>query len=228
MDSNNKLCMDEVSALVTSVSGIIPAQRALHKAGFSFSKEPFESQRETWNHIWKNSGYRLQLHAFFFLERWLKQKELMPMLWETSVSWQDSVDDWPLCDGLSKINTKALETYPEKVYPQLVLWNQSDNLWKRRQSVVSLLYYSRTKKTFLPFSNIEAQVEPLLKDKEYYVQKGIGWTLREMYTVYPDETFPFLKKHIKDLSPIAFTISIEKMAEAYKDELKRLRKIKKV
>ncbi len=226
MTSSHKQYLDEVANAIESVPRVIPARRALHKAGFSFSKLPFGNQLDIWNYIWKNSSFWVQLHAFFFLENSLNRKELFEQLWETSVSWQEDVDDWSLCDSLAKINTKALELHPEKVYPQLSDWNQSDNLWKRRQSVVSLLYFSRTKKVFLPFEKIAVLVMPLLKDKEYYVQKGVGWALREMYTIYPADTFPFLKMHIRNISAIAFTISIEKMAEERKNELKRLRIIK--
>ena len=134
------------------------------------------------------------------------------------------MNDWGYCDALAKINTKVLETYPTEVYRQLATWNKDKNLWKRRQSVVSLLYFSRTKKDYLPFSKIAALVEPLLSDKEYYVQKGVGWALREMHTVYPKETMPFIQKHIKSISAIAFTIAIEKMSVAEKEKIKGLRK----
>jgi 3-methyladenine DNA glycosylase AlkD len=113
---------------------------------------------------------------------------------------------------------------PAKAYAQLKKWNKDQDLWKRRQSVVSLLYYSLTKKVHLPFSKIEKLVTPLLTDKEYCVQKGVGWTLREMYTVYPEETFPYFVKHIKSISSIAFTIAIEKTSAQLKAQLKTLRK----
>ena len=216
----------EVNSAIGSVSGVIPTQRALHKAGFTFTTQPFEVQLEIWNHIWKNSGYRTQLHAFFFIERYITKKELLGILWETSVSWQEEVNDWPLCDALAKINSKALEVHPTKVYPVLAEWNTSTDLWKRRQSVVSLLYYSRTKKEFLPFSQIAAMVAPLLNDNEYYVQKGVGWTIREMNNVYPVQTVSFLQEHIKNISAIAFTIAIEKFTDTAKDALKLLRKSK--
>ena len=145
-------------------------------------------------------------------------------MWPVIVQWQDQVDDWPLCDALAKIYTKALVAEPVKVYTQLKKWNKDPDPWKRRQSVVSLLYYSRTKKTYLPYVKIERLVTTLLSDKEYYVQKGVGWTLREMYTVYPGETFPFIVKHIKTVSSIAFTIAIEKMSAERKTQLKALRK----
>ena len=117
-----------------------------------------------------------------------------------------------------------LELAPEKVYRVLKAWNKDKDLWKRRQSVVSLLYYSRTKKDYLPFSKIEVLLTSLLADKEYYVQKGLGWALRELRNVYPKEAHAYLTKHIRAISPIAFTISVEKVEEKEKEKLKALRK----
>lgn len=226
MSSNqHKNHLNEVTIRINSTSHVIPAQRKAFRQGFSFSKEPFEQQLEIWNRIWKSSDtFRVRLYAYLFLEQHVNKKDLHALLWQTSSSWQEEVDDWGLCDALAKINSKVLVSYPAEVYRTLAIWNKDKNLWKRRQSVVSLLYYSRTKKEYLPFNNIAALVEPLLTDKEYYVQKGVGWTLREMHTVYPNETIPFLQKHIKNISAIAFTIAIEKMNEAGKKKLKVLRK----
>ncbi len=220
-----KAHLKEVTDRINNTDSAIPAQRAAFKNGYSFSKEIFETQLPKWDYIWKHSNnFRAQIHAYFFLEQYVKRKELHAQVWATSVSWQEEVNDWPLCDSLSKLNTKVLETYPAEVYKQLEAWNKHEDLWKRRQSVVSLLYYSRTKKVYIPFKKIEALVAPLLGDKEYYVQKGVGWTLREMYNVYPTETLSFLQQHIKEISAIAFTISIEKLDESKKDQLKQLRK----
>jgi len=218
---------DEVLARINTIPAIIPEHRKAFKQGFSFSKDSFQKQLPIWNAIWKNNrSFWVRIHAFFFLEQYVTKKELLPAIWQTSVSWQDEVDDWALCDSLAKLNTKALEALPVDVYSQLYRWNKDKNLWKRRQSVVSLLYFSRTKKVYLPFEKISALVEPLLADKEYYVQKSVGWALREMHTVYPAEMLPFLQRHIKEISAIAFTIAIEKMSGTGKDKLKQLRKKK--
>jgi 3-methyladenine DNA glycosylase AlkD len=172
----------------------------------------------TTNNFW------VKLHAYFFLERHLKKESELLEMWPVIVCWQDEVDDWGLCDALAKVYTKILEVDEAAVYRQLKAWNTDENLWKRRQSLVSLLYYSRTKKNFLTFDEIEQLIGPLLTDKEYYVQKGVGWSLRELHNVYPAETFPWLKLHIKSISAIAFTIAIEKMGPLMRDELKALRK----
>jgi hypothetical protein len=223
---NHAKHLEEITKGINSTSPVIPAQRALHKAGFSFSTLPFDEQLKIWNYAWKfSNNFRTQIHAFFFLERYINKKELLATVWQTSVSWQQEVDDWPLCDSLSKINSKLLEAHPEEVYQQLALWNKDANLWKRRQSIVSLLYYSRTKKTYLPFEQIATLIAPRLKDKEYYVQKGIGWALRELHNVYPAATLLLLNENLKDISAIAFTAAAEKISTVIKDDLKAKRRL---
>jgi len=178
-----------------------------------------------WKHIWNTaSGWRPRIHAFFFLEKHLKRADLIHDIWQTSCSWQNDVCDWGLCDALAKLNTKALEVFPDEVYRQLCEWNTSADLFKRRQSVVSLLYFSRTKKVFLPFEQLTALMPSLLPDKEYYVQKGLGWALRELHTVYPETGSAYIRSIVRGLQPIAFTIAIEKMSVAEKDNLKTIRR----
>jgi 3-methyladenine DNA glycosylase AlkD len=217
----------EIKTHLGAVQGNIPLHRKESRRIYSFSDLPFTGQMTIWNELWQNeAGFYSRLHAFFFLERHLKKPENLKAMWPFIVRWQDQVDDWPLCDSLSKIYTKILEIMPGEVYAQLKAWNRDENLWKRRQSLVSLLYYSRTKKQYLEFNQIEPLITNLLTDKEYYVQKGVGWTLRELYNVYPTETEAYLSHQIKLVSPIAFTIAIEKMDATGIHELKALRKRK--
>ena len=103
-------------------------------------------------------------------------------------------------------------------------WNTSKNLWERRQSLVSLFYYARTKKEHVSFELTQQLVYPLLTDKEYYVQKAVGWTLRESYNVYPKQTFIFIEENIRNLTPVAFTTCLEKMTEKQKQTLKEKRR----
>jgi len=216
---------EEVIQHINTVTGNVPMHRRASKHAYSFSNSPLEQQLAIWDQVWRNSdAFWVRAHAFFFLERNMNKSGALQTMWPIIVKWQDQVDDWPLCDALAKVYTKVLVVAPGKVYAQLKKWNKDHDPWKRRQSVVSLLYYSRTKKIHLPFSKIEKLVTVLLSDKEYYVQKGVGWTLREMYTVYPKETFPYFLKHIKSISSIAFTIAVEKMSAQLKAQLKVLRK----
>jgi 3-methyladenine DNA glycosylase AlkD len=215
----------EIAQHIKTITGNVPAHRRASKHNYSFSTGTFKQQLAVWDQVWHNTDdFWIRAHAFFFLERNIKKPGALQVMWPVIAGWQDKVNDWPLCDALAKIYTKILVVASGKVYARLKKWNKDNDPWKRRQSVVSLLYYSRTKKDYLPFGKIEKLVTPLLKDKDYYVQKAVGWTLRELYTVYPKETFPYLIKHIKSISSIAFTIAIEKMNINLKEELKTYRK----
>ena len=223
--ANNTVHLHEVLAHLRTVKGSVPIHRRASKQVYAFSGLPFIAQLEIWGELWRTeSDFWVRLHAYFFLERHTKKENELQAMWPVVLQWQKQVDDWGLCDALAKIYTKILEVLPGPVYKQLQQWNASGNLWMRRQSVVSLLYYSRTKRTYLPFQQVIQLIAPLLPDKEYYVQKGVGWALRECHTVYPRETLAWLSANIKKVSSIAFTISIEKMETDIKNKLKAARK----
>jgi 3-methyladenine DNA glycosylase AlkD len=218
---------EEIKAHLGSFYGNIPTHRRESKQKYTFSALPFGEQLVVWDELWRTADdWWVRLHAFFFLERHIKKENELKEMWPVIVHWQDQVDDWGLCDSLAKIYTKILEVEPVVVYTQLKQWNKDKNLWKRRQSLVSLLYYSRTKKLYLDFNQIEPLITHLLADKEYYVQKGLGWALRELRNVYPVETISYLQTHIKQISAIAFTIAIEKLDAGTINEIKVLRKVK--
>ncbi len=218
---------NEIIGHLNSFQGDIPRHRRESRRQYTFSKLPFEEQLAIWDLIWRrHPGFYPRLHAFFFLERHMKKEVHLRAMWPVIVHWQDEVGDWGLCDALAKIYTRILEFMPEVVYPQLVQWNTGENLWKRRQSIVSLLYYSRTKKIYLKFNEIIPLLARLVNDKEYYVQKGLGWALREVHNVYPEEAFAWLKENIRSISAIAFSPAIEKMDVRRVGEVKVLRKQK--
>jgi len=145
-------------------------------------------------------------------------------MWPAVVKWQDEVDSWGLCDALAKIYTKILVVMPGEVYAQLKRWNKDPNLWKRRQSVVSLLYYSRTQEQHLPYEKIVPLIDELISDKEHFVQKGVGWALRELRTAYPRQAASYLARNARSLTSIAFAIAVEKLSDAERSRLKDLRK----
>jgi 3-methyladenine DNA glycosylase AlkD len=226
-DSDYQIQLQEIRSHIQALRGSVPLHRSESRRTYSFSTLPFPEQLAIWDELWRTeNNFWLRLHAYFFLERHLKKESELQTMWPVIVGWQEQVDDWGLCDALAKIYTKILVVMPGEVYEQLKAWNRSENLWKRRQSVVSLLYYSRTKKQYPTFDQVVQLITPLLSDKEYYVQKGVGWSLREMHWVYPEQALFWLKANIRQISAIAFTIAIEKVGAATILEIKALRKIK--
>lgn len=201
-------------------------QRDLCRAGYSFSKQPIETQLAIWDHIWKQADiHEVMSQAIIFVDQ--KLNRLDPATgWKVVKGWVDRIDNWAHSDMLSKFFGRWMDKIPEAVFPQMVKWNSSKNPWERRQSMVSLVGYTKSKQ---PVHGIEEQlwlVKPLLKDPDYFVQKGVGWALRELGVKYPSEVWMFLKAHVKEISSVAFSAAAEKLDRGKKDVLKGMRKKK--
>ncbi len=226
MATKQQQFLQEVTRRIAESGNTIPEQRTLFRQGYSIFGQPVNNQLAFWDFVWREtSNNKVRLQSFFYLETIVPKKEYATLIWGYASAWQEQVACWSHCDCLAKIYTKLLETEcREAVYARLCDWNCSPDLWKRRQSVVSLLYFYRTKRTFEPFQRIAPLVKNLLGDPEYYVQKGVGWTLREMHSVYPEGTYELIAGEVKNIHPIAFTIAIEKMKDKEKQVIKKLRK----
>ena len=202
----------------------LPVQRQISKDGFEFSNQPIEVQLRIWDDIFHTTDlHEAKFQALFFLESVLK-KINNELIWEKAKHWVKGIDNWAHSDLLSSVYSKMLEQNGDMIYPQLVKWNISKFHWERRQSVVSLLYYRRNRKKFLAFEKMISLVENLLEDEEYYVQKGVGWTLRELWQVDEKMTEQFLLKNLSRISSIAYIAAVEKVPVEKRNEWKLNRK----
>lgn len=218
--------LKEVQANVNATPKNVASQTKLAKHSYSFSNRSLSEQLVIWDYIWHNATDDWTcMQSYLFLEANLKNKALLADSWNLIKNWQKRVNNWGDSDALSRLYTKILELIPDKVLGQLEQWNKSPNLWDRRQSLVSLLYFSRTKKVFLHFDTIIQFIDRLLIDEEYYVQKAVGWSLKESYNVYPRETLRYLYENSTRISATAFGAATEKLKKEDKKRLKNIRKI---
>jgi 3-methyladenine DNA glycosylase AlkD len=202
----------------------VPMQRSILKTGYTFSTLTLQDQLPVWDAIWKNADvYEVLSQCIYFVERNLLKLDANE-LWEVVRLWVKKIDNWAHSDGLSDIYAHLMEKMPEKIYGQYKLWNKSENPWERRQSLVGMLLYSKKRKTLLPAAKLLDMVGPLIADKDYFVQKGLGWALREIGNIYPEETMAFLNKHCTILHSVAFTTAVEKIDVQIKEMLKARRK----
>ncbi len=209
------------------VHGLVSkAQAEICKTGFDFSSSDKEKTFLIFDRVFKESpSHEGKNQALLYLDKNYKHISITSQL-SILPQWVKYVDNWAHSDYLSKFLTR-LHAYPESkqnIYTLVKKWNTSKLLWERRQSLVSLFYYSRTKKEYIDFESTKNLVTPLITDKEYFVQKAVGWTLRESYNVYPKQTYQFIEEQIKQISSTAFTTCLEKMTEKEKQHLKQKRK----
>ncbi|MEQ9364735.1 MAG: DNA alkylation repair protein [Leptospirales bacterium] len=236
-ETRRRICNTQLEMLGLS----LPQLREINQAGFSFYPDRGAAKHaqgagsglsaagekallRAWGEVWTESRiFDAKIQALLYYEG--RIKELSARIhWPALKAWARDIDNWDHSDRFSKIFAQLLENSPHAVYPTLQKWNRSRNPWLRRQSIVGLLCFNSLRETRPPARDILPLVENLLADSDSYVQKGVGWTLRETGRAYPRETLAFLYKHIRALSPAAFSAATEKISKSEKRKLKDLRK----
>lgn len=199
--------------------------RKLAKAGWSLNGEGVDWLNYA-DKLYKGSLVFEVKNTALYLIEYNDKKINEQNKFEILPGWINHTDNWAHSDNLSKFYTRFLESdsLKEPCFELLKKWNSDADLWKRRQSLVSLFYYAKGKKNFLPYAKSEKMIRNLINDKEYFVQKGLGWALRESFHVYPQETFNFISKNAEKISSTAFSAACEKMSIKEKELLKTKRR----
>jgi 3-methyladenine DNA glycosylase AlkD len=169
----------------------VPQLRKITQTGFSFSDESEETILAIWNYIWHTSPYfEVMSVASMYYE--LQKSQIPFFTWSTLVHWQQRVENWAHCDGLASIYSYQLAQCPLLVYPQLQIWNRSANQWQRRLSLVSLIHYTGKNAVFMTPDDVFPLIYACLDDQRPYVQKAVGWVLREMSKKYSNAVKQFV------------------------------------
>ncbi|HLI70918.1 MAG TPA: DNA alkylation repair protein [Ktedonobacteraceae bacterium] len=204
----------------------VPVLRRVGREGFSFYQRSAEEILAIWNYIWFHSPYYEVLSmALGYYERF--GAKIAPETWPVLSGWSKRVENWAHCDSLANIYSYLLAQRHDEVYDQLRQWNASTEIWLRRLSLVSLIHYSGKKAVFLPLDEVLPMLTNCLDDQRLYVQKALGWVLRETGYVYHDEVRAYLEKYITIMSSIAFSTAADCFQPADRQELMALRKLRR-
>ena len=115
---------------------------------------------------------------------------------------------WDTVDYIAAALTGPYFTmFPEKIKKVTGAWNRSDDVWLQRSS---LLFQNKYKKQ-TDIELLSAYVRRLAGSKAFFVQKAIGWTLREYSKTNPGWVARFVREQ-----PLA--------AVSKKEALKRMKK----
>jgi 3-methyladenine DNA glycosylase AlkD len=112
----------------------------------------------------------------------------------TTGAWWDLVD--PLAaDGIGHL----LAQNPKQMSKLLRQWSKCDDMWKRRSSIIAQLRFKEDTDLDLLY----ACIEPSLDSKEFFLQKAIGWALRQHAWTDPAETRRYVKRMEGKLRPLS-------------------------
>ena len=189
--------------------------RSLLNRPLPLFEQPVEQQFKIFQKIWISANvFELKMLPLYWLET-LAIEQLL-IFSKQLVAWATEIDNWALSDSLCGHYAKIFEYAPEELEPIYRRWNKHSNPWLRRISMVGILYYSRSRKKFPPFALLSRFVVPHFKAEEYYVQKAVGWTIREFYNAYPLETTRFIKNNLELIHPDAWYAATEKLDQTLK------------
>ena len=178
------------------------AQRATARRLFTAHRmETAEEWRETCLAIWRAAEYReeryaaIDLTGFKYYREW-QTLQTLPMYEEMIVTgaWWDFVD--PIASGRLG---PLLRRYPARMRNKMLQWSRSPNIWKRRSAILCQLSF----KGETDLDLLYASFEPSLGSKEFFLQKAIGWALRQYAWTDPREIRRYVRANTNRLSALS-------------------------
>lgn len=105
---------------------------------------------------------------------------------------------WDTIDFISPNLAGSLcQKFPDLLIPTCERWNMDSHFWIRRAGVIIQLRYKQHTNTELLFN----MIRPLMHEKEFFIRKAIGWSLRELAKFQPEVVIHFVENN--SLSPLS-------------------------
>ncbi len=140
--------------------------------------------------LWERAEREYQYAALDYIEKSLKKlsKENLSLIEYliTTKSWWDTVD--MLASKPVGIIAKG---HPEVITETIDGWAYGDQLWLRRSAILFQLKYKHQTNEELLYRYIEQNAD----SKEFFIQKVIGWVLREYSKTNPASVKDFIETH---------------------------------
>jgi 3-methyladenine DNA glycosylase AlkD len=151
--------------------------------------------------IWREAQFREERYAAigltgFRLYRSFQTLETVAMYEEMIVTgaWWDFVDSIA-----SKRLGALLISYPARMRTTMLKWSRCGNIWKRRAAILCQLGFKGDTSLDLLY----ACIEPSLSSREFFLQKAIGWALRQYAWTDPREVARYVREHASELSRLS-------------------------
>lgn len=161
----------------------------------SYFKEAKKTKKIDWEFIkicFKHDKRECQYTAVYYLkymQKFLVEDDI-PRLKELVLtkSWWDTVDILDKVIGSIIYNNK-------KLYPIMLEWSKDDNIWLRRVAIDHQLL----RKEHTDIQLLEKILLNNLNHKEFFVNKAIGWALRDYSKTNPQWVRNFIEDHRENM-----------------------------
>lgn len=140
------------------------------------------------NHLWKSPYRESQYSAMLLIDANLNSFDgsdlYLAERWISRKSWWDTVDHLA-----THLAGEILDSSPELRNAAIGQWMSSDDIWLQRTCLLFQLFYRE--KT--DFELLKALIYDLQNNKEFFIQKAIGWALRQYSKQNPQAVLEFVE-----------------------------------
>jgi 3-methyladenine DNA glycosylase AlkD len=162
--------------------------------------------------LWRGARFREERYAALALAadkraRAFQTLEALPIYEEIIVTgaWWDYVDD-----VASHRLGEILANETGRMKKTMLLWSRSDDMWKRRSSIICQLGF----KAETDLELLYACIEPSLDSKEFFLRKAIGWALRQYAWTDPGEVARYVRENETRLSGLSRREALKNIGKA--------------
>ena len=120
-------------------------------------------------------------------------------LWRFVTARMADLDGWAVADNLAPVASRCL-LHESRRLDEVERWVESPHLWTRRAALVFTLAWTREGRDPERMLGWAARLAP---DREWFIQKAIGWWLRELSKRDPARVRRFLVEHGATLKGVA-------------------------
>ncbi len=106
---------------------------------------------------------------------------------------------WENTDGFQSFLKKWFRDNPEYIKPFVLEFYQDENMWMRRLAIIAQLGM----RDLTDFEIMKRAIKYNLKYDEFFIQKAIGWALRDYSKVNKTRVSEFIDSHQSQLSSLA-------------------------
>ena len=125
------------------------------------------------------------------------------------------VSNWAQCDDLCLKVIYPFFLSRAHLITQAANWIESESIWCRRAGNVALAKFVQRKISrdiyHLPLHIVFENSQKLLDDPEPYVQKSVGWLLKEATKYHKDAVVCFIKENMANMQRLTLRYAIERL-----------------
>lgn len=127
-------------------------------------------------------------------------------VWDLIADWAQGFDSWALADHASVAGGKRLVADPARL-DQVEGWTGAANMWTRRAALVMTLPWTRLTHPKPAETAVRMRVlnwaAGYADDRDWFIQKAVGWWLRDLSKHAPNLTQGWIADHGARLAPFA-------------------------